>query len=108
MMITAEQASDAFLARLSQELEAAPGNSEPLTRAQAMDILRWLTASHYHAAMQLVRLREAGFDLYRDDGKAMGGWIVEETENGNRMEVARLRLEEDAAAKDDPKRDVSP
>lgn len=90
--MNASDASSIFLDHLNAQIEAG-SHDEPISPAQAVEMLRWLTASHYHAAMQLTRLRKAGFEIEREDGKSVDSWVGEEVQAANRMQFARQALE---------------
>jgi hypothetical protein len=97
MKITAEMASEAFLDFVSNDLkreETVEARPSSMPFYEVIEMLTWLQVTHQHAAIQLIRLRDAGIELERSDGKSMGGWIAEEVSNANRFGEAKRTLEQ--------------
>ena len=100
--ITAEMAEAALHEAVTAQTDAMGGDEPPapMSRDEIVEVLRWLAATHYNAAVQLTRLRKLGVELPRSDGKDMDRWTVEEVQAGNRFRNARLELEKGEPGRD--------
>lgn len=78
--------SDHLDGRMNADLEP----HTPMGPEEVTDALHWLAAANYGGAIYLTRMRNAGVDLVRDDGKDIDRWIVEQVRMGNVARSVRL------------------
>jgi hypothetical protein len=78
-----DEAFEAIMAHLNEGLEPPPGRGLPLGHEAVLESLQWLSAANYGGAVHLTRLRNAGVELKREDGKDLDRWIAEQVRMAN-------------------------
>lgn len=85
-----DEALETIVAHLNQRLERVPEVGAAMDHEAVLDCLHWLAAANYGAAVFLTRLRNAGVELKRDDGKDIDRWIVEQIRMANIASSVRV------------------
>ena len=78
-----DEAFEAIMAHLNHGLEAPPERGLSLSHEAVLESLQWLSAANYGGAVHLKRLRNAGVELKREDGKDIDRWIAEQVRMAN-------------------------
>ncbi|TAJ38713.1 MAG: hypothetical protein EPO54_13665 [Brevundimonas sp.] len=65
-----------------------------MSHEAVLESLQWLSAANYGAAVHLTRLRNAGVELKREDGKDLDRWIVEQVRMASLAGSARTEYSE--------------
>jgi len=85
---------EAIMAHLNRSLEPPAERGVPMGHDAVLESLQWLSAANYGGAVHLTRLRNAGVELKRDDGKDLDRWIVEQVRMANLASSARAEYSE--------------
>jgi len=94
MTQTLDEAFQAIMGHLNRSLEPQPQRDLPLSHEAVLESLQWLSAANYGAAVHLTRLRTAGVELKREDGKDLDRWIAEQVRMANLASSARSEYSE--------------
>ena len=78
-----DEAFEAIMAHLNEGLEPPPELGLPLSHESVLESLQWLSTANYGGAVHLKRLRNAGVELNREDGKDIDRWIAEQVRMAN-------------------------
>ncbi|MNN88958.1 hypothetical protein D3C81_2067070 [compost metagenome] len=85
---------ETIMEHLNTRLESPPDPGVPMSHEAVLESLQWLSAANYGAAVQLTRLRKAGVELKREDGKDLDRWIVEQVRMANLASSAQTDYSE--------------
>lgn len=86
--------ADLLLDRINDMAARLEVEAGSMTPEEVVEALYWLSAVNYGAAVQLTRLRRAGVDLRREDGKDIDRWTVEQVGLGNIARRVRLEFQQ--------------
>ena len=83
-----------IMAHLDRWLEPPPEPGVTMSHEAVLESLQWLSAANFGGAVHLTRLRNAGVELKREDGKDLDRWIVEQVRMANLASSARTEYSE--------------
>lgn len=89
-----DEALQTIMAHLDRWLEPPPEPGVTMSHEAVLESLQWLSAANYGAAVHLTRLRNAGVELKREDGKDLDRWIVEQVRMASLAGSARTEYNE--------------
>jgi hypothetical protein len=74
-------------------LERAQSGEAAMNAEEVVETLQWMSAVNYVAAVQLTRMRKAGVDLRREDGRNLDLWTAEQVRMARIAEQVRTEFE---------------